>query len=68
MNHIDGRKQFHLSLTTSSWTGSCRPSSVVDNLFNTLLSVRYGSVNNGYYSNQNADEGRTFRAGIRFQM
>jgi outer membrane receptor protein involved in Fe transport len=41
---------------------------VVDNLFNTLLSVRYGSVNNGYYSNQNADEGRTFRAGIRFQM
>ncbi len=41
---------------------------VVDNLFNEPLARRYGQISNGYYENTNADEGRTFRLGVRFEM
>ena len=68
MNHIDGHKEFDLSLNYKFMDGRVTTFFVVDNLFNTLLPIRYGSVNNGYYNNQNADEGRKFRLGVRFEM
>lgn len=68
MNHIDGRKQFDLSLNYKFMDGQVTTFFVVDNLFNSLMSLRYGPISNGYYANTNADEGRTFRLGMRFEM
>lgn len=67
MNHIDGRKTFDLSLNYKFESG-ISTFFVVDNVFNALLPLKYGPINNGYYANTNADEGRSFRLGVRFEM
>jgi len=68
MNHIDGRRQFDLSLNYKMMDGMITTFFVVDNLFNEPLALRYGTTGAGYYANTNADEGRMFRMGVRFQM
>jgi iron complex outermembrane receptor protein len=68
MNHIPARKQFDLNLSYKFMDEQVTTFFVVDNLFNEPLALRYGNLGNGYYANTNADEGRTFRAGIRFAM
>jgi len=68
MNHVPSRKQFDLSLNYKMMDGMITPYFVVDNLFNAPLPLRYGQISNGYYENTNADEGRMFRLGVRFQM
>ncbi len=68
MNHVDGRRQFDLSLNYKLMDGMVTTFFVVDNLFNEPLALRYGNVGTGYYANTNADEGRTFRLGVRYAM
>ena len=68
MNRIEGRKTFDLSLNYKFLEGAVTTFFVVDNLFNEPLALRYGQISNGYYENTNADEGRMFRLGVRFEM
>lgn len=68
MNEIPARKQFDLSLNYKFLDGGVTTFFVVDNLFNEPLALRYGQLSSGYYDNTNADEGRTFRLGVRFEM
>ena len=67
-NHIDGTKTFDLNLSYKFDSIGTTLFFVVDNVFNTLPPVKYGPTSNGYYANTNADEGRMFRAGLRFKM
>ncbi|MCA0202517.1 MAG: TonB-dependent receptor [Proteobacteria bacterium] len=67
MNHIDGDRKFDLSMNYKFDNG-ITTFFIVDNVFNDYLPVKYGTVGAGLYQNINGDDGRTFRAGIRFQM
>ncbi|MHB1205802.1 MAG: TonB-dependent receptor plug domain-containing protein [Rhodospirillaceae bacterium] len=67
-NHIDGSKTFDLNLSYKFDSIGTTLFFVVDNVFNALPPVKYGPTSNGYYANTNADEGRMFRAGVRFKM
>ncbi len=66
-NHIDADRKFDISLNYKFDNG-LSTFLIVDNVFNDLLPVRYGTVGAGLYQNINGDDGRTFRAGVRFEM
>ena len=68
LNHIDGYKSFDLNLNYTFESIGTTAFFVVDNVFNVLQPLKYGPTSNGYYANTNADEGRMFRAGLRFKM
>jgi hypothetical protein len=68
MNHIDGSKTFDLNLNYTFESIGTTAFMVVDNIFNDLQPIKYGTTSNGYYANINADEGRMFRVGLRFKM
>ncbi|MGE4063743.1 MAG: TonB-dependent receptor plug domain-containing protein [Rhodospirillaceae bacterium] len=68
MNHVAARMQFDLNLNYKWLDGRVSTFFVVDNLFNEPLALRYGQISNGYYENTNADEGRMFRLGVRFEL
>ncbi len=67
MNHIDGDRKFDLSMNYKFDNG-LTTFLVVDNVFNDLLPIKYGTVGAGLYQNINGDDGRTFRLGVRFEM
>ena len=68
LNHIDGVKTFDLNLNYTFESIGTTAFFVVDNIFNVLQPLKYGTTSAGYYQNTNADEGRMFRVGVRFKM
>ena len=68
LNTIDGTKTFDLNLNYTFENLGTTVFFVVDNVFNVLQPLKYGTTSAGYYQNTNADEGRTFRLGVRFKM